>query len=247
MNPEIKLISEAYIGMLQPKTKLSITEKQLYEMTVEEFDAIDEDQLDELSKATLRSYVGKASKSVPDLLNKAQKHFKKSNDFENKILNIRNPDSDRGDQAVERLRDQAVDHEDAGFAAHTKALDRSKNVSKAVLRAKNKDDWTRGGKPYNHESMLQSKTDPVLNEERFDFDEPAAGHKVVRQNEKGGTQSGTITKVTPDKIHVLYKGQKTETVHDHEDLDNLPSGHRPKGYKDHAWASYHDNDGIKTA
>ena len=59
-HPEIKLISEAYLNMLQPKAKLSITEEQLDEMTVEEFDALDEEQLDELSKDTLNSYLGKA-------------------------------------------------------------------------------------------------------------------------------------------------------------------------------------------
>lgn len=59
MNSELKFISEAYRGMLQPKAKLSITEEQLDRMTQEEFDAIDEDQLDELSKTTLGSYIKK--------------------------------------------------------------------------------------------------------------------------------------------------------------------------------------------
>lgn len=61
MNPEIKLISEACLNMLQPKAKLSFTEEQLDTMTQEEFDAIDEEQLDELSKTTLQSYLDKAT------------------------------------------------------------------------------------------------------------------------------------------------------------------------------------------
>lgn len=62
MNKEIKLISEAYRGMLQPNTKLSLTEEKFGTMTQEEFDSIDENQLDELSFKTMSSYVHKGKK-----------------------------------------------------------------------------------------------------------------------------------------------------------------------------------------
>jgi hypothetical protein len=75
---------------------------------------------------------------------------------------------------------------------------------------------------------------------------PEVGQRVIRETDKGKAQSGTIKKITKDKVHVLYHGQKEETVHDHADLDQLPKEFRPQGYKDHGWATYHTHDGHNT-
>jgi len=62
MNQELKLISEAYINMIQSNNEPSLTEMQLDVMSFEEVNELIEnyDQLDELSKSTLGSFIKKA-------------------------------------------------------------------------------------------------------------------------------------------------------------------------------------------
>lgn len=96
------------------------------------------DMLNEISKATLGSYVSKAGKSVSNMLNKAEKHIKKTDDLEDKILNIRNPDSERGERAVDAKRDEIADREDEVEYLQDKAKNRSSNMTKAIGKIQNK-------------------------------------------------------------------------------------------------------------
>ena len=228
MNKELKLISEAYIGMLQPKTKLSLTEEKLDAMTVEEFDAIDEDQLDELSKNLLNSYLSKAS------------HSANHSSFPGHRLVVKDrsgPDAEKEDAADKETHRKRV----TGIAkAMGKAYPDSPSTQKRKAERQARHDAfvaRKAGK------SIKEELSPV-NEERFDYGNgPEVGHKVLRENKNEKPHSGTITKVTPDKVHVLYKGEKEETVHNHDDLDGLPREYAPRGYKDHIWATYHSNDG----